>query len=260
MQRDSSVNVGIGITDEARSHTVQWAGAYLLPMVLEGASIRFIDSEAESTVIHQNPHLFNHDAFLLQLVRKFGVSKQGARNLWMCKHVSLRTPSLGHNILSITRRKLAALGRADGIPHSILNSVEEFAAWDRMSQRSILKDSEQTRLVSLGDWIQDVFAQASTKAFFGDAIFRLNPNLVEDFRMFDDRAWMLIFNIPRPWSQKMKTGLNRTLTAIEAYLQLPEAERKDGSLLFKDIEAVFHEDGDYQHRDIAGILLMIYWG
>jgi hypothetical protein len=228
-------------------------------LLLGGSSICFITSAEDSHAIHKNSSAFNHDKFLQLTARQFGVSKQGVKKLWSKIDPSSLNSRPIAKIMVIVRRELCALRRPDGLPNAVLQRIQHLSAWENWSPRSIEKTEENVRIISLSNWVRDIFMHGMTQVLFGDAMMQINPDLVDDFYTFDDRSWMVLFGIPLPWSMKMRRALNRTQHAIKTYLDLPTERRADASLVMKHLEVAMSGRG-YLRGDVPAVLSLIFWG
>lgn len=74
-----------------------------------------------------------------------------------------------------------------------------------VDSRYYLKTSETADItgVSLSKWCADVIINASQKAYFGDHLSEINPDLVQTFIEFDTRSWQLLYHFPRLISEGM---------------------------------------------------------
>ena len=87
----------------------------------------------------------------------------------------------------------------------------------------------------------------------------IRPDMIEDFYAFDDRSWMVLHGIPRPWSIETKRALGRTQHALETYLGLPLEDRADASRVMRHLEEAMQGEA-FGPRDVTAVISLIYWG
>lgn len=78
--------------------------------------------------------------------------------------------------------------------------------------------------------------EATIRAFFGNAIFSVFPNIVSDFFEWDTEAWKMHVGYPRFAARSMYNAKDRAFSALNEYLSLPLEERSDSVWLFRRFE------------------------
>ena len=95
------------------------------------------------------------------------------------------------------------------------------------------------------------------KAFFGNVLLELDPNLLNDFHQFDANSWMLLYQYPRPLAKPMFRAHDNGAEAFTRYFQLPATERKPCHYI-KTVEAK-QRKAEMSDRDIDIVAQGMFW-
>jgi hypothetical protein len=107
-------------------------------------------------------------------------------------------------------------------------------------------------------WTSDIIVKASTKSFFGTALFEKSPGLVDDFRMFNRQTWTLLYKYPRFLSRTAYDSRDSAIDALERYFEMPQDQRRDAAPFVIKAEDEMRKHGII-NRDIAAVLFKLYW-
>ena len=99
---------------------------------------------------------------------------------------------------------------------------------------------------------------SATKAFFGDALLKIDPGLFQSFFDFDDDSWKLTYHYPYLLSRDMYAAKQRAVDALTTYFRSPKEVRQGESWLVRTLEAEMRGQ-DIEEPDIAAFVLMTYW-
>lgn len=112
----------------------------------------------------------------------------------------------------------------------------------------------------LGQWCDLLITRSGEFAYFGDALSRVNPDLAQDFLVFDELGWQVLYQYPSFLSRKMARARSQVQRTFERYLQIPPDRRAEGGAVWlinaMETEARALGVGD---DDIAILLFNIYW-
>ena len=119
--------------------------------------------------------------------------------------------------------------------------------------RVVLSSSEE-KTVSLLKWTQEVLLDAALRAFFGDKLLAIDPDLPKHFLEFDDDNWKLWYKWPN--ATKMHTAKSKLTKTLEHYLALPKKERPGAAYIVERMETTQRVLGTSE-KDLAKILCMV---
>ena len=113
-------------------------------------------------------------------------------------------------------------------------------------------------VVSLGDLTSDVMINAGQDAYFGASLGKLDINLAQTFRVFDDLTWQIFYQYPEPFCQKMHKAKNKIVMAMERYYNAPAENRLDAAWFACSMEVELRNIG-FETHDLAVMMMTIYW-
>lgn len=179
--------------------------------------------------------------------------KNGQRNINTAPKLSLV-----HSTLDLYKRQLLPGKNLDHFSEKLLRYISESLRWETVSARYPLLHPGSANRLSLKDFCAEVLVDAITRTFFGDRIYEVESELVQNLLDFNDDAWMLIFKYPQSSASKLSKARQKILRAFVAYMQSPEEMRSERAWM---IERVMEDQKvvDMGDQDRAALLLMIYW-
>lgn len=146
--------------------------------------------------------------------------------------------------------------KLDTLQATFLNNIQHLLRWDQIVGVKSCTDS--VKVVSAWKWCRHALVDAATHAFFGDAIYRVAPNILSDFYIYDDEAWKQHYNYPKFAARDMYEAKERCLQAWIKYLSLPLEERKDASWITKKVEEGLKQLGIDDASQAAPNLLSLH--
>ncbi|KAL8791767.1 MAG: hypothetical protein Q9195_005643 [Heterodermia aff. obscurata] len=110
--------------------------------------------------------------------------------------------------------------------------------WEVMDNAYVLEDrTPAQKTVSLLSWCMEILVKAGTSVFFGDELLRMDPQLPRLFYEFDKNAWMILYRVPKMFSQNATAPLSRNIETLTAYFRLPKDERPGATWFNQTLEA-----------------------
>ena len=108
-------------------------------------------------------------------------------------------------------------------------------------------------------WCSDIFIRGGQTAYFGDRLAQIDPELTWSFLEFDELSWQVLYQYPKVLSRKMNKAKNKMIKSLEVYFSLPTSERVEDIDFVRHMEEEMRDLG-IQNRDIATMMLTMYWG
>jgi hypothetical protein len=151
-------------------------------------------------------------------------------------------------------------GHLEPLSKSILSLIHEKFDWRSTPDTLIVERNEKDteRVMSLHRWIQYALFYAVTKSFFGEAIFKIDPNILEYFAVFDQDSWQFTYQVPAMFARKMINAKNVAQKVFDKYIQLPASDRSDACWMIHAMESEMRAVGNTS-KDISAYLMMFYW-
>lgn len=122
----------------------------------------------------------------------------------------------------------------DTLQSVFLGNIDRLLRWDQIVGTKAEHGS--MKVVSAWEWCRHALVDAATRAFFGEAIYRVAPNILSDFYTYDDDAWKQHYDYPRFAARDMYEAKERCELAWVEYLSLPVQQRQDASWITLRIE------------------------
>lgn len=144
----------------------------------------------------------------------------------------------------------------DTIQQKFLRCIDESIRPERLTAPYVLSSTSDEKTMSLQIWCQNILLDAGTKAFFGEKILQLDPDLPQNFLEFDAENWKLWYKWPQ--SNEMHAAKNKITNTLREYLKLPRELRSDASWLVQTMEDTQKAIG-MEEQDIATVLTMVYF-
>lgn len=93
---------------------------------------------------------------------------------------------------------------------------------------------------------------------FGEAIFEVYPDVLQNFYAFDEEGWKLPYKLPKFAAKELYRTLERSKAAFAEYLALSAERRQDSSWIVKRLEDSMHELGIVDPAQCGVMLLSLH--
>jgi len=221
----------------------------------------------------KRPEDFDYSQVITDIMVRFGISESAIKILHekpspaLFKSKTLEPNPLLKSMAEIgegfMKRQLNPGKRFDEFQSIFLDGIDKRMKWDSISAKAILalgdkEEPSQLKTVSLVEFVRQTLVESTTVAFFGPALLQVDPTIVDTFLYFDDRIWLFMYGIPRPWASGMLAAKEKMHRAIQVYLELPKEKRLGSAWLASTLETEMRARG-IGTRDIAAWLVMIFW-
>lgn len=225
-------------------------------------------SSDDISSVFKNTEQLTFDDYIKNMMLQFGTTPEAVDKMWQTptndnlNSATLQpNPSLKsfvHLSEGLYRQQLHPGEKLNTLQNVLLGNIYSSLTWESMTEKVIISSTENERTVSLYEWTRQVLLDGATRAFFGDKLLEMDPNLFEDFFYFDDNSWKLTYKIPRYWSNDVYAAKQKAQDALEAYFCLPKEERPGEAWIIHVLETEMRALG-ITEPDIASILMMTFW-
>ena len=158
----------------------------------------------------------------------------------------------------LCQRQLLPGEELAAIQEVFMNGIHESLLWGRITPLIVVCSTPVTKTISLLGWCREVLLESATRAFFGDRLLQIDPNLFHSFFKFDASSWKLNYGYPRALSKDMYAARDTIITALEIYFKLPKSERPGASFLINSFETEMRRL-EIDDKDIAALVMPVYW-
>lgn len=235
-----------------------------------------LTSPGDVAEAYKNTTTLNFDRFMDDTMKNCGVSAPAVAKMWLSAAEGFHAPTPnpdGKCLAQLTRDfhryQLLHGDEQTELTDRFIDEIDRALTWNILGAReeplarykhAVAGDGTPSSVkVYLKQWCGDVLVNAATRAFFGDAMLDVSPDLLRDFFTFDDNSWMLIYRVPRFLATDLYRGLDATVDGLQRYFELPREKRGGKEAWFvKSLETSMRGLG-IGVRDIAKMFLMVYW-
>lgn len=219
-----------------------------------------ITSAKDTTAVFKSPEKLIFDTYIQDMMLRFGISKQGVNTTW---HSSSAPASHNRTLFkameSTMKKQLNPGHEMKKLEENLLHQINQNLKWDQVPSARMEGSDQTGKIVSLLEWSRKTLLRAVTTAFYGEAIFRVEPDFIEIFSNFDDNGWKLPYRVPATFSQDMLKPKDAAQRAFRRYFDLPKSQRSDACWMVHEVEAEMRI-ANITTEDISTFLLMVYWG
>lgn len=234
-----------------------------------GRELYLMTSPEDISRIYKNTTELTFDTFIRETLISLGASSS-AVNKWIPPRLTKDDTDVTHNGSSpltsdfthvgerLCQRQLLPGKDLDALQQVFMAGIHESLLWNRITRKIVLHSSPETKTVSLLGWCREVLLESATRAFFGDRLLQINPDLFRSFFLFDASSWKLNYGYPRVLSREMYAARDTIIEALTSYFKLPKTERPGAAYLIESFE-IEMKLLDIGEKDIAALVMPVYW-
>jgi len=233
-----------------------------------GETIYIITSAPDVSTVYRRTEDLTFDAYITDTMTNMGASPDATRRMWEIPQQNSKTARfanpknepLAHLSLTIFQHGLHPGKPMEELETVLLDRINRMMSWDELQRTSkaIVVLGEKTSKVSLLEWTTSVMLKSATGVFFGKALLKIDPNMLDEYSYFDKHSWKLIYKIPPPWSTGMRKARDSVRETFSQYFSLPIEERSDACWMVRTLEGEMRACG-IGSTDIGAYLMSIYW-
>jgi hypothetical protein len=235
-------------------------------LTIMGETIYIITSAADVSTVYRRTDDLTFDAYITDTMANMGASPDATRRMWetpkttsTTRFANPKNEPLAHLSLTMFQHQLHPGRPMAQLEAVLLDRIDRMMCWKELQRTpKAIVTPGATSTVSLLEWTTSVMLKGATEAFFGEALLKIDPNMLEDYSYFDKHSWKLIYKIPPPWSSGMRTSRDRVHSTFTRYFDLSVDERSDACWMVKALEVEMRACG-ITSGDIGAYLMSIYW-
>lgn len=203
------------------------------------------------------------DTFVKLLIRTCGSSKRVVEKLYQDPPPSSeRKKSLGtaihdFQVQQSSGQRLEDLSAVFVTCFEKSLSSENIAASGRLGTEA--SETKDVARISLRTWCAEAVINASQKAYFGDRLSEIDPDLAQTFLEFDTRSWQLLYHFPRLMSEPMYAAKDRLVDALTMYFETAAEKKADAAWVTQLFEKEMRGLG-FTDREMGTLMMLQYWG
>jgi len=241
----------------------------IFKLTFPGQMLYVMTSPRDIAHVYRNTSELTFDTFIRQTLRSLGASSS-AVDKWIPPRQTLGgidNTTIGSVQLSsdfthvgekLCQRQLLPGRELDTLQEVFMSGIQRSLIWEKITPKITLRSYPGLKTISLLSWCREVLLKSATRAFFGDELLEIEPNLFRSFFVFDASSWKLNYGYPRFLSKEMYAARDVIIDSLEAYFKLPKPNRRGMSYLISRFE-VEMKRLEIVERDIAAMVMPVYW-
>lgn len=238
-----------------------------------GQNNYIITSAKDTSAVFRNIADLTFDAYVRDLLLRVGISQTGFNAMWAKPSQDFvkaraaekgfpnpNAKSLMHSSEDILKMQLHPGAELEVLEASLVGLIQEQIAWNEIPDSAVLNRNAQNSecVVSLKEWTKLCMLKAATKAFFGEALLKLDRTILQTFATFDDDSWKFTYKLPQFFAKDVHRANAKLQRAFTQYAELPLEEKSDACWLIKTLEAEMRAVGT-PDSDIGAYFLLVFW-
>ncbi|KAF2197034.1 cytochrome P450 [Delitschia confertaspora ATCC 74209] len=221
-----------------------------------GEELYVITSPEDVLAVYKDTTSLDFDPIIRDIMADFGLTRHTLDKMFDRKFGQKHWMDLCHADFKLQMHPGEKL---EVLQSTFLGNIDKSLQWSQVSGPMVLASSNKNgKTVSLWKWCGQVLVDSATRAFFGDAIYRVAPDLLADFFLFDNESWKLSYKYPRFAAPDMYKAKAKGEAAFAQYLALPQEQRQDASWIVKAIEQGIMDLGVEESSQAAPMLFVLY--
>ena len=212
-------------------------------LTIAGNKLYMVTLPQQISEVYRNTATLSFDLFVRGFHESFGMSPTGVEKMWevpMAHEKHLNPTGRKHLVqrsADFHRLQLFPGPHLESLNERFLARIEHGTQWSTVPKSCILSSTPEEMVVSLYKWCGEVLVDASTRAFYGDALVDTEPGVIHDFLEFDEHSWMLLYQYPSYFAKAMAAPRERVLQSFDRYVSLPPEKRQDTAYFTQALEA-----------------------
>ena len=237
-------------------------------LTIFGQKCYFATSPKDIAAVYKNTTALTWDDQLMDIYQSFGVSRNTLQKMLetpapagpgrtLVVH-NPRHKSLFHLVDDLFKHQLHLGEELSKLRARFIPTLENAMRLDGLTGQYVLRASPEFKDVSLFVWCQDLLWDAASRAYFGDSLLKLNPNLYKVFANFDNDSWKVLACVPRALRGRLSSVKAKLDETFLAYVKLPRHERQGGAWFVDTVETEAR-NLDIGDDAIAVMMVIAYW-
>lgn len=239
-------------------------------LTLGGEKLYFLTAPEDVAVLYKNTESLAFDRIVYELSITFGVSRPAMDAVYRqpvddsddvpARLMAINNPkrkSLAHLNNDFWKQQLIPGERYYELQAKFYALLAEAMRPERLRAAGAYvkaRGADGSVTVSLLEWTREILIDVAVRAFFGNKLIDMNPDLIADFVAFDQDNWKLWYKWPN--ATDMFTAKRRLASAIEGWLALSDELRGECSFIVDTIVRTQRAIGT-SDEDLANVLCMI---
>lgn len=111
--------------------------------------------------------------------------------------------------------------------------IEKTLNFDEMRDKFLHTESspggESSLTLPLYKWCSEYFVRLGQHLYFGDLLDEIDASLPEQYYVFDELIWKMLYQYPVLFSKDMSTARSRVISSLKKFVEIPQSRRRNDS-------------------------------
>ncbi len=144
------------------------------------------------------------------------------------------------------------------LPDEIIQHIKDSMRWDMLSAKYTKPIISGEKEVSLLSWCRETMVNAATRAYFGEGLLQIEPNLSQVLSDFEDEGVMFLISASCDSIGPTSAARERGIGVFAAYFGLPMEQRAGEAGFIRNLEDEYRHLG-LGEKDLAALIWVVYW-
>jgi hypothetical protein len=222
-----------------------------------GEELYILTSPEDVLIVYKETIALDFNPIIKEIMLDFGVTAQTVDKMFVPDAGEKHWMDLSHANFKL---QMHPGDKLEVLQANFLGKIDRSLRWENISGPMVIGKSDGSKelTISLWEWCGHVLVDAATRAFFGDVMFRISPNVLKDFFIFDEQSWKLSYKYPHWAAADMYNAKTRGEATFIKYLALPKKQREDACWIVKELELGMEALGIEEEGQKAPLLFILY--
>lgn len=212
-----------------------------------------ITSAKDTNAVFKHVSQLSFDSFLKDITTRFGMSPQTIEAAWRAHEKSSSHPGG-----AMAATQFLPGPRLAEFQDVLLRRIHAHLTWSTIPDSIIQKHTESEKVLSLSHWVRDTLTASTTCALFGEALQKIEPNIVDALAEFDTISWKFTYQVPAVLSRDMLRAKGTVQDALYRYFELPASRRTKSCYMVQTLESELRAL-NATSQDISASMMLLYW-
>jgi hypothetical protein len=146
------------------------------------------------------------------------------------------------------------------LAEKIMPGVDKSLNWDNITAHpACLKISAELVTISLWNWCTDTFIIGMTKAYYGERLFEITPDLLRLCLVWEATNWKYMYRLSRFLNRDMHSAKDEIIQTFRTYFETSKAARTDSTWFVGAVEDELRECA-LDSEEVARVNMLHHWG
>lgn len=188
-----------------------------------GEELYIVTNPLDVLDVFKQPVNLDHDAMAVDILVDLGMTKDTISRIFLPLYAHKNYFQATHDDF---RSQLHPGPQLDKIQNKFLAHMDKSLHWNSISGPPLKSLPSGSKIISLWEWCGQVLIDAAIEAFFSSSLYEANPDIIQDFFLFDAESWKLPYRLPRVAAKQMYVSMDKCIAAISEWLDYPPEKRQ----------------------------------